>query len=99
MIKTGNVIKEQRNEIEDGKYTNMSVNEYDPATGNGFRQTTYKDGKPSYASKSITNERGLKQEIEYNFENGHYSVYESTKGEHFGRDYEFNKNKRINICI
>ncbi len=93
--KTGNVIKEQRNEIEDGKYTNMSVNEYDPATGNGFRQTTYKDGKPSYASKSITNERGLKQEIEYNFENGHYSVYESTKGEHFGRDYEFNKNKEL----
>lgn len=93
--KTGNVIKEQRNEIEDGKYTYMRVNEFDSETGKGVRQTVYEDGEPSYASKRITKDNGLTQEIEYDFANGHYSVYESTEDDRFSRTYEFNKNKEL----
>lgn len=93
--KTGNVIKEQKNEIEDGKYVYMSINEYDPETGKGLRQTYYNDGKLSYASKRNTNDRGVTQEVGYDYDNDHYYVYESTENNKFSRDYEFNKNKEL----
>lgn len=93
--KTGNVIKKQRNEIENGKYTYTGVYEYDPATGEGIKETAYNNGELDYASKRLTNERGLTQEIEYNYQNGHFYVYESNGDKNFSRNYEFNKNKEL----
>lgn len=93
--KTGNVIKRQDNDIEDGKYIGMTVLEYDPITGEGARETYYENNEPSYASKVITNNRGLRQEIGYEFSNGHYRVSESTPDKKLNRHYEFNKNKEL----
>lgn len=93
--KSGIVIKKQRNEIEDGKYTFTGVYEYDPVTGEGIKETFYENGELAYASKRIANDRGLTQEIGYDYHDGHFYVHESNGNKNFSRDYEFNKNKEL----
>ncbi len=93
--KTGNVIKEQRNEIEDGKYVYMNVAEFNPETGKRTRITEFVNGELDYASKTSTNERGMTQDVAYDFKNGHYTVSESTADGKFYRTTEFNKNKEL----
>lgn len=93
--KTGNVIKKQKNELEDGKLW-MGVTMFDPKTGKELGHTAYNEnGEPDFASKTITKENGLTQNVEYDFRNGHYHVSESSADNKFYRSYEFNKNKEL----
>lgn len=93
--KTGNVIKEQRTVAENGESW-TTVREYNPETGDVIGATSYnEDGEPDWASKTITKENGVTQDVEYDFRNGHYRVSESSADNKFYRSYEFNKNKEL----
>ena len=94
--KTGKIIKKQSNGIEDGKYASIDIYECDPVTGERTKYTSYEDGKLNYASKTIIKDSGLKQEIEYNYPGGFFTVFESNEDSKFTKQYEFNKNKELN---
>lgn len=93
--KTGNVIRRQNTEFEDGKQW-TSVSEFDSLTGEQTRYTSYNEnGEPDYASKIIAKPNGFTQEISYDYRNGHYNVYEDSADGKYHRSYEFNKNKDL----
>lgn len=92
--KTGNVIKRQTNENENGG-SYMDVAEFDPETGKELRRTVYENGELYYATKTSENNKGLVQEVEFDYVNGHFSVTERTPDDSFHRYYEFNKNKEL----
>ncbi len=92
--KNGNVIRRQINTVENGK-NYMDVAEYDSETGKELRRTVYQNGEPYFATKTLTNNKGLVQNIEYDYVNGHFSVTERSANDKFHRNYEFNKNKEL----
>lgn len=93
--KTGNVIRIQNTEFEDGKQW-TGVSEFDPVTGKQTGYTSYNEnGEPDWASKTITRPNGSTQDINYDFSNGHYRVSEDSANGRFYRSYEFNKNKEL----
>lgn len=94
--KTGNVIKKQTNDIENGKYKEMDVREFDPQSGKEIKNTLYSDGKPVIASKIIQQQNGLIQYINYDYENKHYNIDEMfADGRKYNKCYTFNKNKDL----
>lgn len=92
--KSGKVIKEQRNEVQEG-VSYMNVTEFDSVTGKELRNTSFENGSPVYASKTTTNKHGLVQVVGYDYQNGHFEVYENSADNKFSRNYEFNKNKEL----
>lgn len=94
--KTGNVIKKQINEIEDGKYKEMRLQEFDSVTGKETKFSVYEDGEPVVASKTVYGKNGMTQFVDYNYVDGHYHVNETFGDERkYNKRYEFNKNKEL----
>lgn len=94
--KTGNVIKKQINEIEDGKYKEMRLQEFDSVTGKETKFFVYEDGEPVVASKTVYGKNGMTQFVDYDYEDGHYYVNETFGDERkYNKHYEFNKNKEL----
>lgn len=94
--KTGNVIKKQINEIEDGKYKEMRLQEFDSVTGKETKFSVYEDGEPVVASKTVYEKNGMTQYVDYDYEDGHYHVNETFGDERkYNKHYEFNKNKEL----
>ncbi len=92
--KSGNVVKEQRNTAEEGRNYTV-VTEYDAATGKEIGSTEYVDGNPDYASKVINEEKGQTVTVFYDYNNGHYTVYQDNDNSRAYKRYEFNKNKEL----
>lgn len=93
--KTGAIIKGQYNYNDDNGENRISVNEYDPETGNNVRMTDYVNGELSYASKTIQKPNRMIQDIDFDYETGKYSVTERDEDRSYHKHYEFNKNKEL----
>lgn len=76
---TGKIIREQYNEIEDGKIKRISIHQFSPETGKELAFTEYKDGDLKYASKTTYNKDGSESHICYNFEDKKYHIAEFSK--------------------
>lgn len=69
---TGNVIKKQYNNIEDGNYTSMTVHSYSPETGEMEFSSYYDNGELSEVAKYIKKENGNTEEFSYSYKNDEY---------------------------
>ena len=76
---TGNIIKEQINEIEDGKHKKIFIHEYSPETSKEIGFTRYDDGKLEFASNNTYNEDGSESHICYDYEEKRYHIFEYSK--------------------
>lgn len=92
---TGNIVKKQYNNSEDGEYTGARVFEYDPETGKEISFVRYKDGELTCASKTTYNENGSSLEVYRDFEDNTYSVYAESPDGKLYRSMKFNKDKQL----
>ncbi len=76
----GNIIKEQENEIEDGKYTGFSwIGEYSPKDGKLLRTTSWQDDKADHISMSKYYKDGGVSVSRDNCDSEYYVSYDSDK--------------------
>ena len=84
--KTGKIIREQHNYIEDNKLKEICIHEFSPETGKETAYTSYVDGKLDYASKTTYNKYGIRTDIGYDYNNKEYRIFESSKDDRFRKD-------------
>ncbi len=90
-----NVIKSQSNEIKDGKYTSVYVEENDPQTGKTLRYSRYNDGVLYSLGKTIREPNGREIDINcYEDDKEYYVIasYPDYKNKIYAR---FDKNKQL----
>lgn len=77
--KTGNVIREQFNEIEGREHKNIYIHQFSPETGKEVAFTRYNEGELECASKIIYNKDGSETRISYDYDNKEYDIFEISK--------------------
>lgn len=93
--KTGNLIREQKNFVKDGKYEEIYINEYSPETGKKIAGTRYENGKPESASKTVYKPNEDFVVIEQDFDDNEYSVSKYSKKPDESIYVTFDKNKQL----
>lgn len=69
---TGNIIKEQNNHIEDGKYKNIDVHSYSKETGEKEFSTFYEDGNVNMVTKYVRKDNGDLEYYSHSFEDNKF---------------------------
>ena len=77
--KTGNVIKEQYNEIEGREHKNIYIHQFSPETGKEVAFTKYGDEGLEFASKTTYNKDGSESHVCYDYDEKRYHLSEYSK--------------------
>lgn len=77
--KTGNVVREQLNEIEGREHKNIYIHQYSPETGKEVAFTKYGDDGLEFASKTTYNKDGSKSHVCYDYDEKRYHLSECSK--------------------
>lgn len=77
--KTGNVIREQQNEIEGSEHKNIYIHQFSPETGKEVAFTKYDEDGLEFASKTKYNKDGSESHVCYDYKEKRYCVSEYSK--------------------
>lgn len=77
--KTGNVVREQLNEIEGRGHKNIYIHQYSPETGKEVAFTKYGDDGLEFASKTTYNKDGSESHVCYDYDEKRYHISECSK--------------------
>ena len=93
--KTGNLIREQKNFVKDGKYEEIYINEYSPETGKEIADTCYLDGEVKRASKTIYKPNKEVVIVSKDFNDNDYTVSKYSENHNNSIYVTFDKNKQL----
>ena len=95
--KTGNLIREQKNFVKDGKYEEIYINEYSPETGKEIADTCYLDGEVKRASKTIYKPNKEAVIVSKDFNDNDYTISKHSENHNNYIYVTFDKNKQLKV--